>query len=204
MAELEDAFHRRELYLVAHDAVAQGDVIAGMSDVGIRASPRSHYDRLRKRLPHGGEVEWYRDASRRAAQTAARVFSEVDWAETDQIAPRQMGAWQGKTWSDVRQADSVRAEAFWSQFGRSKAPGESETLPDVYDRVNAFLVGMGHRTTWNEAVAVAPPEIIGVAVCAVLEVEMKTVLRFAVDPLSVTRLTHTWIGWQLGALNTKP
>lgn len=204
MAQLEDAFRTRELFLVAHDAVGEDGLIAGMSDVGIRPSARSRYERLKKALPHEGDVEWFRDGSRRGQQTAARVFSEVEWTQQDQLAPRGMGAWEGRNWSDVRREDSVRAEAFWSQYGRSRAPGDSESLQQVHDRVSAFLVGMGHRTTWSQAVLVVPPEIVGVAACAVMEVPLNTVLRLAVDPLSITRLRHTWIGWQLGCLNSKP
>lgn len=204
MAELEDAFRRRDLYFIAHDGLGEDGLIAGLSEVGIRPSPRSRYERLRKAVPGDGDIEWYRDASRRGQQTAARVFSEAEWIEHDQLAPRAMGAWEGKTWGAVRESDSVRAEAFWSQYGRSKAPGESESLPEVHERVNAFLVGMGHRTTWSTAVVVAPPEIVAVAMCATMEVPLKTMLRFGVDPLSMSCLTHTWIGWQVSCLNSKP
>ena len=201
MSVLDDAFRRRELWLVCPDALADDGMIPGRSDIGIRPSPRSRYDRMRKLLPSGADNEYFRAPSRRCQQTCARLSAEADWEESDQLVARAMGAWEGKTWRQVRDEDSVRAEAYWSNFAEAKAPSGGETLGDVRERVDAFLVGMGHRATWQQAVVVASPEVIGVAVASTLGVDLKSVLRFNVDPLSVTRLTHTWIGWQLGCLN---
>lgn len=203
MADLQDAFRSRDLYLVCNDRVAEDGLIGGRSDVGIRPSSRSRYERLRKELTHEAEVEWFRDTSRRSQQTSARILAEAPWQDTEQLMPRAMGAWEGLTWEQVRARDAVRAESFWTRFEESRAPGESETLQAVRDRVDAFLTGMGHRTSWSRAVAVAPAEVIAVAACWALGVELRTTLRFTVEPLSVTRLTHSWIGWQLGCLNSK-
>lgn len=201
MAELEQAFRRRELYLICHDGLADDGMIAGGSDIGIRPSPRSHYDRLRKALPTEADVEWYRSPERRCQQTSARVFGEVDWEDSDQLAARAMGVWEGKTWRGVRDEDSVRAESFWSNYAVSKAPSGGESLVTVHERVNAFLTGMGHRTTWTEAVVVCAPEVIAAAVCDTLQVDLSAVLRFNVAPLSLTRLSHSWIGWQVRCVN---
>ena len=204
MADLEQAFRRRELFLVCHDGLGDEGMIAGRSDAGIRPSPRSRYDRLRKAVPTEPDVEWFRGPERRCQQTSARILAEVDWQESDQLAARAMSTWEGKTWQQIRESDSLRAEAFWSNFAERKAPTDGESLLQVRERVNAFLVGMGHRQTWTRAVAVCSPEVIGVAVCDTLGIDLNTVLRFNVDPLSVTRLTHNWIGWQVGCMNAIP
>ncbi len=201
MAELEQAFRSRDLYLVCHDSTAEEGLIAGRSDVGIRPSPRSRYDMLRKVLPTEEGVEWYRGDERRCQQTSARIFSEAGWEENDQLAARGMGAWEGMNWQDVRDKDSVRAEAFWSHYASTAAPGGGESLAQVSERMNAFLTGMGHRTVWSTAVVVCAPEVISAAVCSTLQVDLSAALRFNVDPLSVTRLSHNWIGWQIGCVN---
>jgi broad specificity phosphatase PhoE len=159
---------------------------------------------MRKLLTMDRDVEWYRDTTRRAHQTSARIFAEVPWQESEQLAPRAMGAWEGKTWEQIRRADAVRAEAFWNRFEDSSAPGESETLGAVLERTEAFLTGMGHRTSWECAVVVAAPEVIAVAVCSVLGIDLRSTLKFGIDPLTVTSMQHSWIGWQLGCLNCKP
>lgn len=201
MPDLETAFRRREIYFICHDVIAEEGLIAGQSDVGIRPSPRSKYDAVRRALSQFDGVEWYRGPERRCQQTAARILGEVEWEESNQIAARQMGAWQGKTWKDIRKADSVRAEAFWSNYASAAAPGDGESVEVLRNRANAFLVGMGHRDVWNTAVAVCAPETVAAVVCDALQVDMTTSLRFNVDPLSITRLSHSWIGWQVDCVN---
>ena len=201
MAELEAAFHRRELYLVSHDALGDDGLIAGRSEAGIRSSSRRKYEFVQALLPAGDEVEYYAAECRRIQQTAARVRSEAGWEYVESLLPRAMGAWEEQTWATVREKDSVRAEAFWSRYESAAAPGGGEPLAAVAERSGAFLTGLGNRTNWTKAVAVTSPEIIGCLVCDCLGVNLKTMLRFDVDPLSVTRLTHTWIGWQVGSLN---
>ena len=201
MAELEAAFQRRELYLVSHDSLGDDGMIAGRSDLGIRSSSRRKYEFVQAMLPSGGEVEHYYSECRRIQQTAARIRSEADWEFVESLLPRAMGAWEGKAWATIREKDSVRAEAFWSRYDTAAAPGGGEPLPDVAERSSALLTGLGNRTNWTKAVAVTSPEVIGCLVCECLGTNLKTMLRFDVDPLSITRLTHTWIGWQVGALN---
>jgi broad specificity phosphatase PhoE len=201
MADIETAFQRRDLYLVCHDSLGDDGLIAGRSEVGIRSSARRKYDFVRSMIPTGGEVEHYACEIRRVQQTAARVRSEVEWEFVESLLPRGMGAWEEKTWSDVRETDSVRAEAFWSSYETQAAPGSGEPLPEVAERAQNLLTGLGNRTSWTKAVAVTSAEVIGCLVCNALGQELKMMLRFDVDPLSITRLTHTWIGWQLSSLN---
>ena len=200
MADLETAFQRRELFLVCHDSLGDEGLIAGRSAVGIRSSSRRKYEFLRSMISTGGQVEYYACESRRIRQTAARVQSEVEWELVGSLLPRSMGAWEERLWADVREKDSVRAEAFWSSYETNAAPG-GERLPEVAERAQTFLTGLGNRNTWTQAVAVTSAEVIGSLVCSVLAQELKMMLRFDVDPLSVTRLTHTWIGWQVSSLN---
>ncbi|MFT6395560.1 MAG: broad specificity phosphatase PhoE [Bradymonadia bacterium] len=204
MADLETAFQRRELYLVCHDALADDGMIAGRSEIGIRSSARSRYEFVRTLLPTGDEVEYYACSSRRIQQSAARIWAEAQWEHVDSLLPRGMGKWEERTWSDVRETDAVRAEAFWSSFESQAAPGGGEPLADVAERAQHLLTGLSNRPSWTKAVACTSPEVIGSMVCSVLGDDLKTMLRFDVDPLSITRLTHTWIGWQLGSLNITP
>ncbi len=204
MADLETAFQRRDLYLVCHDALGDDGMIAGRSEVGIRSSARSKYEFVRTMLPNGGELEYYACGSRRIQQTAARIRSEVEWESVNSLLPRGMGKWEERTWSEVRETDAVRAEAFWSSYESQAAPGGGEPLSDVAERAQHLLTGLGNRASWTKVVACTSAEVIGCMVCSILGDDLKTMLRFDVDPLSITRLTHTWIGWQLGSLNITP
>lgn len=201
MTDLEDALRHRCLHLVCHDDLPQERLIAGRSDVAIRPAPRRRYDQLRRLLPD--DAERHTAAVRRCLQTCARIRPDVDWTEQEGLDGRRHGEWEGRTWDDVRVEDPVRCEQFWSDYARATAPG-GESLGDVAERVDSFLLGLRNRDGWTDVVAVTHPEVIRVAVCRVLQIPLNNALRLRVDPLSVTRLSRTWTGWQIDGLNLQP
>lgn len=204
MTDLEDAFRPRKVWFVCCDELAEERVIAGRADLAIRPAARARYERLRKALPETGEVEFHRAPVRRAQQTAARLRPDLDWGVSEQLAPRAMGAWEGKTWDELRRSDSVRVESFWADFVARAAPGGGEALTEVGGRAESFLTGLTNRPGWSSAVVIASPDVIAAVACTILDVDLKTTRHFDVDPLSVTTATHSWLGWHLTSLNEHP
>jgi alpha-ribazole phosphatase len=201
MSELEDVLRTRSLWLVCHDHLPDDRLIAGRSDVAIRPSPRTRYDRLRKLLPEDGER--HTSTVRRCHQTCARLRPDLEWTPQELLLGRDHGDWEGQTWDDVRSADPIRCESFWSDYARATAP-HGESLGAVAERVDAFLLGLRNRDEWTHLVAVTHPEVIRALVCRVLQIPLNNALRLRVDPLSVTHLSRSWSGWQVDGLNHLP
>lgn len=205
MADNSDPLRSRRVYLISEDRLTgPDDLIAGRSDdVGIRASARAAYERLRDALPDATASLCLRSPVRRAEQTANRIAAEVDWEVAEPLAPREFGSWTGRPWSDVRTTDPGRTEAFWNDYARGRAPG-GESLGDVSERADLMLTELGNRARWDHAIVVTHPDVIRAVVLHVLEAPLKMATRVHVEPLSVTRLSHGWMGWTLDSLNHTP
>lgn len=205
MADLTDPLRTRRVYLISEDRLAGEDgLIAGRSDdIGIRASARAAYERMRDALPPADESLCLRSPVRRAQQTANRIAAEVEWEESEALLPRDYGSWTGETWEKVRTTDPGRTEAFWNDYARGRAPG-GESLHDVYERAGLMLTELGNRARWDHAIVVTHPDVIRAIVLHVLEAPLKTATRVHVEPVSMTRLSHGWMGWTLDSLNHTP
>lgn len=205
MGESTDPLRARRVYFVCEDRLTGADdIIAGHSDdVTIRASARAAYERMRDALPAPDASLCLRSPVRRAEQTASRIAAEIEWETADALLPRDYGAWTAKTWADVRSTDPGRTEAFWNDYARGKAPG-GESLKDVAERAELMLTELGNRPRWDHAIVVTHPDVIRAIVLHVLEAPLKTATRLHVEPLSLTRLSHGWMGWTLDALNHTP
>lgn len=202
MTEIPDLLRARRVWLIARDRVADEQVMNGLTDTPIRASARGAYDDLRRLLPEPEQTVRYQSPTRRAEQTAARIYPHHEWENNEQLGPRGFGDWERKSWGDVRTADPRRAEAFWNDYANSRAPG-GESLVDVSDRVELFLTSLANRSGWHNVVAVTHPDVIRAVVCRVLDVRLKQAIRIHVEPLSLCRLSLSWEAWQLDSLNVR-
>ena len=203
MADLNEFMRVRSVYLICHDRTADERAIAGRGDVAIRPSSRAIYDRLRKMLPDGDDVVRHVASQRRCKQTAARLIPNQDWNESAQLDARDFGDWTGSTWETIRKEQPVRCEQFWNDYARERPP-RGESLREVTGRLEMFLAGLTNRDDWGSALVVAPAEIIRVAVCLILDVKLKNALKISVDPLSVSHVSHNWMGWQVESVNVTP
>lgn len=202
MTDAPDLLPVRRIHLVVRDRLAQDDLIAGQSDVAIRASARTAYERVRRLLPEPDPARnlYLTSPVRRAQQTAARIQGDLTWTPQDALRPRDMGNWEGIAWTDVRASDPRRCERFWSDHATAAAPG-GERLTDVKERAEGWLAGLLNRDGWDHAVVVTHPTVVRVALCQLLEIPLRHALTLTMDPLAITRLSHSWLGWRLDGLN---
>ena len=201
MSETNDLFEQRRLILVASDALADADLVAGVSDVGIKASSRAHYAALRDAL---GEVPddtvWLTSAVHRARQTASRLFPNQTWTEDAFLSARSQGEWEGLTWRGVREAHPIACEAYWNALGRTRAPG-GETLNEVRNRVTHFLAGIANQPDHGHVIAVTHAIILQVAIAHIMDAPLRHVLRVEAGPLASLHLVSGWSGWRIEALH---
>ena len=200
MSDFSPALASRRVWLVAQDYLHDDYVIAGGQDYAIRPSARSQYEKIRRLIPDAETATLIASPLRRAQQTAARVVPNAVWEPAEQLAAQRFGDWEGKTWAQVRESDPGRCEAFWNEFARERPPG-GESLSDVAERVEYFMVGLVNRLRWDRAVIVTHPEVIRVIVCQTLDIKLRHALRLSIEPLSLTQVSHTWLGWQLDSMN---
>ena len=200
MSELNDFMRVRGVYLICHDRVADDVQIPGRGDGAIRPSSRAQYERLRKLLPDADASGRFASGERRCKQTAARLMPNVEWEASEHLEARDFGDWTGRTWTDIRSSDPVRCEQFWNDFARERPP-RGESLRDVARRAEMFLGGLTNRDDWTSTLVVTHAEIIRVAICLVLDIQLKQSLKISVDPLSVTHVSHNWMGWQVESVN---
>ncbi len=206
MSDLAQALQHRHLWVICRDTPADDDILLGDADTAIRPAPRPTYDRVRKRLPDTGQaagVQWYVSPARRAHQTASRLVPEARWEAQEHVGPRLWGHWQGLDWPTIRSRDALRVEAFWSDYGQARPP-EGESLADVIERWHLFATALTHQADWKQAVVVTHPDVIRAAVCHVLDLKPANASRIAVHPLSITRLSASFVGWKLDELNVHP
>lgn len=199
----KDPLNTRRIVLVARDRPMDERVIAGRSDLTIRSGSRQTYERLRERLPAPERARRLVSPARRAQQTAARLVPELPFDVEERLGPRGMGAWEGRTWDDVRREDPRRCETFWSEFGTARAPG-GESIGELRNRVTELLTSLTSESDHADTILVTHPNVIRLAVCVVLDLPASSAMTLAVDALGVTRLTHSLLGWRLESHNVTP
>lgn len=204
MSDAPQALQSRHVWWIARDRIGDEQLIAGASDVAIRPSAHTSYEALREYLPAGPDLLTFVSPARRAQQTAARLLPNESWQPDDLLGPRRFGAWDGLTWSQVRSEDPKRCETYWNEHAVPRPPGDAESMRDVAERVDAWVTALLHRERWRHAVVVGHAELIRAVLCNVVEMPLKNALRVAVDPLSVTHVSHSWMGWQVHTVNRRP
>lgn len=202
MTEIADALTARKLWIVVRDQPSEEGILLGNLDVAIRPSSRQVYERLRRLLPQPTATAFHASPSRRAQQTASRLYPEVPWTRTESLGPRRYGTWEGLTWQEIRARDAVRAESFWRDSG-SPRPPEGESMDDVAERWNGFSTGLVNQADWNQAVLVTHPELARAAICAVLDLRLEHSTRIHIEPLTLVGLSWSFLGWRLDELHTR-
>ncbi len=180
------------LWLVRHAAVdgRHGTIWppSAPADVGDRGS----FDRLRARLPR--EVRAYASPAQRTIDTAKAL--QLDPVLMPEFAEQDFGDWTGRRHDDLAVAGGEAYAKFWSDPARSIPPG-GESFADQITRVRRGL----DQIDPGSAILVVHSGTIRAALCVALDIGPEAVLRFVIDPLSLTRIDRLDGAWRVMSVN---
>lgn len=171
--------------------------IHGQDDVPCRPIEGAALAPLVDALPRG--AVWVSSPLSRARDTASAIAGRVPWIEAG-LAEQDFGRWQGMTWDEVRDHDGDAWRAFWEDPAGNPAPG-GESFAEVVRRVAAAVEGLTLEHAGRDIVAVAHAGTIRAAIAQAQGLGHAAALRFAVDPLSLTRIDRGGGGWRVISLN---
>jgi alpha-ribazole phosphatase len=148
---------------------------------------------------------------RRTGQTARalvaaglRLPRAIEEAE---LQEQSFGAWEGETWGGLasRETPDPALAAFWEDPAH-QVPPDGESFAAVTARVGAALDRLSAEHAGRDIVAVVHAGTVRAALAVALDVDPATALRFAVEPLSLTRLDRLDVSpgpvWRVGCVNT--
>lgn len=115
----------------AHERLCRGHADVGLSERGIAQTAaaaarwRGPYDRI------------YTSDLRRCTALATQLASESPCDATSALREQHMGAWDGRSWAELTQADPAGTSAYWNDYVRARPPG-GESYGEQYARVVAW------------------------------------------------------------------
>lgn len=130
-----------------------------------------------------------------------RAIEEADLQE------QHFGAWEGATWGGLASADppDPALARFWDDPAE-QAPPDGESFAAVVRRVRRALDRLSEAHAGRDIIAVVHAGTVRAALAHALGLAPAQALRFAVDPLSLTRLDRLDSpprdGWRVGCVNT--
>ncbi|MEV7871130.1 histidine phosphatase family protein [Streptomyces sp. NPDC088124] len=161
----------------------------GVAPRAVDAAGVRQAEAVREEFPRGAAV--YVSSSPRCRTTAGLLG--LDARPVPELAPWDMGRWQGRTLDEVAAAEPARVSAWLAD--PSAAPHGGETLLALYARVGRWFETLNPETP--RVIAVAEPEIVRAAALHALSAPASAFWRFDVRPLTVTEFTGRDGRWNL-------
>lgn len=180
------------LWLIRHAPVAGPKGVVHAVDAPADISDAAALAALRAKLPVGAAV--FASPSVRTLATAAGLglqpIVEPDFSEQD------FGDWTGRRHDDLAREPGDAYHAFWRAPADSRPPG-GESFADQVARVRDGLA----RLPVGDAILVVHSGTIRAALAVALELSPEQALRFAIEPLSLTRIDRVAGGWRVVGVN---
>lgn len=176
--------------------------IHGQLDVACDVSDDDDFRQLAQRVPsHAVLVEsgLMRCRQTSGALEAAGMVLPPPLIEPDLIE-QSFGRWQGRSWADLETAKEPELADFWRDPAHTAPPG-GESFANVCQRVKAAMERLSHAHAGRDIVAVIHAGSIRAALALALGLDPAQALRFAIQPLSLTRLDATADGWRVECVN---
>ncbi|QDW40937.1 histidine phosphatase family protein [Bradyrhizobium sp. KBS0727] len=183
------------LWLIRHAPVDGPRGVIHAADAPADLSDATAFAALKARLPDQAHAVC--SPMRRTRQTADRLgldaVDEVDFAEQD------FGAWTGRRHDDLSTELGAAYQEFWKSPAGNRPPG-GESFVDQIERARTGLA----RLPAGDTVLVVHSGTIRAVLAIALELSPDSALRFAIDPLSLTRIDRLASGWRVVAVNQRP
>jgi alpha-ribazole phosphatase len=180
------------LWLIRHAPVAGPNGVIHGLDAPAEPSDAATLAALRAKLPDHAAV--FASPSVRTLATAAalglRPVAEPKFSEQD------FGDWTGRRHDDLAREPGQAYAEFWRAPGTSRPPG-GESFAEQIARVRDGLA----KLPAGDIVLVVHSGTIRAALAIALELTPEQALRFAVEPLSLTRIDRVAGGWRVVGVN---
>jgi alpha-ribazole phosphatase len=182
----------RRLWLVRHAPVAGPRGVIHDSDAAADISDAAAFTALRATLP--AEAAPFASPSRRTLETAAALG--LSPKPEPKFREQNFGDWTGRRHDDLARELGAAYRDFWRAPANSRPPG-GESFADQIARVREGLATLPP----GDVVLVVHSGTVRAALAIALEVAPEPALRFAIDPLSLTRIDRLTNGWRVVCVN---
>jgi len=119
------------------------------------------------------------------------------------LVEQDFGRWQGRSWQDLEAAKDPGLAAFWADPAATAPPG-GESFAAMIGRVAGALENLTAAQAGRDILAIVHAGTVRAALATALDITPAQALRFAVHPLSLTRLDATPEGWRVEMVNVLP
>ena len=180
------------LWLIRHAPVLGPQGVIHDPDAAADVSDDTAFAALRAKLPAQAAV--FASPSTRTLQTAAALglhpVAEPNFREQD------FGKWTGRRHDDLAREPGTAYRDFWEAPANSRPPN-GESFIEQVTRVRDGLAGLPP----GDVILVVHSGTIRAALAVALEIAPDQALRFAIDPLSLTRIDRLTNGWRIVGVN---
>lgn len=180
------------IFLVRHAPVDGPRGVIHGPDAPVDLSDAAGLTALAAALPPAAPV--FCSPARRARDTALAL--RRDPVTMDAFREQEFGAWTGRRHDDLARTEQESHRAFWEDPAHNAPPG-GESFSEQVRRVADGLA----RLPAGDVIVVAHAGTIRAALAVALDIAPAPALRFAIDPLSLTRIDRLAAGWRVGAVN---
>jgi alpha-ribazole phosphatase len=182
----------RRLWLIRHAPVAGPNGVIHDSDAAADTGDDVAFAALRAKLPAGATQ--FASPSVRTLETAAALGLRPKPAPN--FREQDFGAWTGRRHDDLARELGAAYHEFWRAPAISRPPG-GESFADQIARVRDGLAALPP----GDVVLVVHSGTVRAALAIALEIGPEPALRFAIDPLSLTRIDQLTSGWRVVCVN---
>jgi alpha-ribazole phosphatase len=190
-------------------AARAGEILGRLDPPADLTRSQERVQRLALHLP--SNAAWVTSGSRRCLDTAhalaaARGETPAMTVEPD-LLEQDFGSWQELTHAEAAAQDRDAAARFWRDPARETPPG-GESFEHMLRRVARAIERLATEHRSGDLVLIAHAGTIRAALAHALGLEAAAALRFAVEPLSLTRLDRfsaqasgAPAAWRVAAVN---
>ena len=183
-----------QLWLIRHAPVDGPRGVIHAADAAADLGDAAAFAALKARLPPFAPAVC--SPMRRTRQTASMLG--LDAVEDADFAEQNFGAWTGRRHDDLAIELGAAYREFWKSPADSRPPG-GESFVDQIARARAGLA----RLPAGDSVLIVHSGTIRAVLAIALELSPDNALRFAIDPLSLTRIDRLEDGWRVEGVNLR-
>ena len=181
------------LWLIRHAPTDGPRGVIHRSDAPARLEDTASFDSLRARLPQAAAV--FASPARRTLETATALGLEP--IPEPLFSEQNFGTWFGRRHDDLEKELGEDYRAFWRAAADNRPPG-GESFAEQIARVRTGL----NRLPAGDVILIVHSGTIRSALAIALDGTPDGMLRFVIDPLSLTRIDRLEQGWRVVCVNS--